>query len=210
MLSKTATQIANTGFAVITLHPPDIAPYNSVTGSWSNGIDDTKFQDLKNIIAALEAKGYGFSYMSDVTPAPFSQAIPGTSTPAVLTLNTIANVGWGVDVTVTGKLSDSATGAAIGGQAITFKGTAVANLLSVTTNADGTFTAKGKAPSTVATGWQVSAQLAGDCTYSAAISSPRTYNTIPHTVTITVIVDRGNVPWGDKTTFTATMRDTTA
>jgi peptidoglycan/xylan/chitin deacetylase (PgdA/CDA1 family) len=210
VVSRTATQIANTGFAVITLHPQDVATYNSGSDSWSNSVDNAKFQDFTNIIAALEAKGYDFSFMSDVTPAPFSQVVPGPSQPAVLTLNTIANVGWGVDVTVTGKLSASASGAALGGEAITFKGTGAANLPSVTTNPDGTFTAKGKAPSTVATGWQVSAQFAGDSTYSSATSSPRTYNTISHTVTIAVAVDRASAPWGDKTTFTATMRDTTA
>lgn len=146
VVSRTATQIANTGFAVITLHPSDVAPYNSATGSWSNSVDNAKFQDFKNILAALEAKGYDFSFMSDGTPAPFSQVVPGPPQPAVLTLNTIVNVGWGVDVTVTGKLSDSASGAALGGEAITFKGTGAANLPSVTTNPDGTFTAKGKAP----------------------------------------------------------------
>jgi hypothetical protein len=114
-------------------------------------VDAAKFQDLKNIIAALEAKGYGFSYMSDVTPAPFSESVSGPSQAALLTLNTITNVGWGVDVTVTGKLRDHATGTAIEGATITFEGTGTANLTSVTTNADGTFTAKGKAPSTVAT-----------------------------------------------------------
>jgi hypothetical protein len=62
----------------------------------------------------------------------------------------------------------------------------------------------------VAAGWQVSAQFAGDSTYSTATSPPRTYNTIPHTVTIAVAGDRRSAPWGDKTSFTATIRDTTA
>ncbi|MFL6510463.1 MAG: polysaccharide deacetylase family protein, partial [Nitrososphaera sp.] len=137
VVSKADAQIANTGFAVITLHPTDISPYNSATGSWSNAIDDAKFQDLKNIVTALEAKGYGFSYMSDVTPAPSSTVVPGASQTASLTLNTIANVGWGTDVTVTGKLSDSASGNAIGAATVTFDGTGAENLQSVTTNADG-------------------------------------------------------------------------
>jgi hypothetical protein len=140
VLSRRASQIANMGFAVITLHPMDIAPYNSATDSWSNSIDDTKFQALKNIIAALEARGYGFSYMSDVTPAPFSEVVFGPSQAALLlllTLNTITNVAWGVDVTVIGKLSHYATGAAIQGATITFNGTGASNLPSATTNADG-------------------------------------------------------------------------
>ncbi|MFL6482354.1 MAG: polysaccharide deacetylase family protein, partial [Nitrososphaera sp.] len=132
VVSKADAQIANTGFAVITLHPTDISPYNSATGSWSNAIDNAKFQDLKNIVTALEAKGYRFSDMSDVTPAPSSTVVPGASQTATLTLNTIANVGWGTDVTVTGKLTDSASGNAIGAATVTFDGTGAENLQSVT------------------------------------------------------------------------------
>jgi peptidoglycan/xylan/chitin deacetylase (PgdA/CDA1 family) len=209
VLSKADTQIANTGFAVITVHPSDIAPYNSATGGWSNSVDNAKFQALKDIITGIEAKGYGFSYMSDVTPAPSSQVVPGPSQNAVLTLNTISNVGWGVDVTVTGKLSNSGTGEAIEGATITFDGTGAENLQSVTTNADGTFTAKGKAPSTVATGWKVLAHFAGDSSYDATTSLPKTYNTIAHTVNIAIAASKGTVPWGADTSFTATMIDTT-
>ncbi|MFL6525205.1 MAG: polysaccharide deacetylase family protein [Nitrososphaera sp.] len=215
VVSKADAQIANTGFAVITLHPTDISPYNSATGSWTDTVDDAKFQDLKNIVTALEAKGYGFSYMSDVTPAPSSKVVLGPLKPALLSLNTIANVGWGVDVTVTGKLSDYATGAAIGGKAITFADTGAANLQSVTTNSDGTFTAKGKAPSTVATGWKVEAHFAGDSTYDAAISLPRTYNTIKHSVLLSTSFkgstgSTSSTAWGTPTSFTVAMTDTTA
>jgi peptidoglycan/xylan/chitin deacetylase (PgdA/CDA1 family) len=210
VVSKADAQIANTGFAVITLHPTDISPYNSATGSWTDTVDDAKFQDLKNIVTALEAKGYGFSYMSDVTPAPSSTVVPGASQTATLTLNTIANVGWGTDVTVTGKLTDSASGNAIGAATVTFDGTGAENLQSVTTNADGTFTAKGKAPSTVATGWKVQAHFAGDSAHNAVISLPKTYNTIQHTVTIAALSSKGSVSWGAATSFTATMTDTTA
>ncbi|MFL6503267.1 MAG: polysaccharide deacetylase family protein, partial [Nitrososphaera sp.] len=210
VVSKADAQIANTGFAVITLHPTDISPYNSATGSWTDTVDDAKFQDLKNIVTALEAKGYGFSYMSDVTPAPSSTVVPGASQTASLTLNTIANVGWGTDVTVTGKLTDSASGNAIGAATVTFDGTGAENLQSVTTNADGTFTAKGKAPSTAATGWKVQAHFAGDSAHDAVISLPKTYNTIQHTVTIAVLSSKGSVSWGAATSFTATMTDTTA
>ena len=83
----------------------------------------------------------------------------GPSQSTSLTLNGISNVGWGVDVTVTGKLSDSASGAGIEGATITFDGTGAENLQSITTNSDGTFTAKGKAPSTVGTGWKCTSAL---------------------------------------------------
>jgi peptidoglycan/xylan/chitin deacetylase (PgdA/CDA1 family) len=210
VVSKADTQIANTGFAVITLHPTDIAPYNSATGTWSNSVDNIKFQDLKDIITRLEAKGYGFSYIRDVTPAPFSEVVPGPSQTTVLTLNNIAYVGWGIDVTVTGKLSDYASGAGIEGATITFEGTGAANLQPVTTNADGTFIAKGKAPSTVATGWRVEAHFDGDSTYAATTSLPKTYGTLPHTVAIALAASKGSVPWSTATSFTATMTDTTA
>jgi hypothetical protein len=96
-----------------------------------------------------------------------------------LTLNTIANVLSGTKVTVTGKLTDNnAAGAGIGGKTITFTGTGAANLASVITNPNGTFTASGTAPSTVATGWTVQAHFAGDTLYGSADSSVQSYNTV--------------------------------
>jgi hypothetical protein len=187
-ISKVDTQITNNGFAEITVPPTDIASYNSDTRSWSNSVDDAKFQDL-NIITGLEAKGYGFSYISNVMPAPFSNVVPGPSHSASLTLNTITNVGWGVDVIATGKISDSASGTAIGGVTITFDGTGAANLQPVTTNADGASTAKGKAPSTVATGWDVQAHFARDILlYKKSDSAIRTYSTTKHSTGLSISV----------------------
>ena len=53
----------------------------------------------------------------------------------VLTLNTIRNVPWGKDVTVTGKLADASNGGGEGivGKTITFDGTGADNLPDVTT-----------------------------------------------------------------------------
>ena len=209
VLSKADTQISNTGFAVITLHPTDIASYNSASGSWSNSVDDVKFQALKDIMTGLEGKGYGFSYMSDVTPAPFSQSVSGPSQSASLTLNNIVNVGWGTDVTVTGKLSDSASGAAIGGATITFDGTGAANLQSVTTSADGTFTAKGKAPSTVATGWGVQAKFAGDDSHNKADSTSKTYSTTKHATALSISGPTTSVDSGTTYKVSGTLTDTT-
>jgi peptidoglycan/xylan/chitin deacetylase (PgdA/CDA1 family) len=210
VVSKADTQIANTGFAVITLHPTDISPYNPATGSWTDTVDDAKFQALKNIVTALEAKGYGFSYMSDVTPAPSSNVVPGTSQTALLTLNTIANVGWGADVTVTGKLTDSASGTAIDGATITFDGTGATNLQPVTTNADGTFTAKGTAPSTVATGWKVEAHFAGDNHHDKVDSTTRTYSTTKHAIGLSISVPTSSVAPGTSYKVSGTLTDTTA
>jgi peptidoglycan/xylan/chitin deacetylase (PgdA/CDA1 family) len=209
VLAKAASQIANSGFAIITLHPTDIAPYSSASGSWSNTVSATKFQDIKDIIRGLGERGYGFSFMSEVTPAPFSQVVPGGTRTPLLTLNSIANVGWGTNITATGKLTDYASTAPIGNANIKFDGTGATNLTSVVTNPDGTFIAKGKSPSTVGTGWKVQAYFTGDSTYEATNSLPKTYNTIAHSVTIAVAASKSTVPWGAATTFSATMTDTT-
>jgi large repetitive protein len=59
-----------------------------------------------------------------------------------LTLNTITNVPWGKDITVTGKLIDNiASGAGgVSGATISFDGTGADNLPDAVTNTDGTFT----------------------------------------------------------------------
>jgi hypothetical protein len=86
----------------------------------------------------------------------------------ILTLDTIENVPWGKDVTVRGKLADASKGGeGIGGRIITFDGTGAFNLPDdgVVTNTDGTFTARGASPITIATGWTVQAHFSGDSTY---------------------------------------------
>jgi peptidoglycan/xylan/chitin deacetylase (PgdA/CDA1 family) len=209
ILSKAATQIANTGFAVIVIHPTDIAPYNPATASWSDSVNDSKFQDVKNTVSALQGKGYSFNFMSDVVPAPQSVVVSGPASTASLAINSIANVAWGTGITVTGRLADSSSGAGLANENITFDGTGASNLKPVTTNSDGTFTASGVAPSAVATGWTVQAHFAGDSTYSATSSLQKAYNTFAHTVFLGVAASKGTVPWGTPTSFTATMTDTT-
>ncbi|MDQ4066894.1 MAG: polysaccharide deacetylase family protein, partial [Thermoproteota archaeon] len=44
VLRRADINISKYGFAVITLHPNDVAPYNSNTGRWSNNVDSNKFQ----------------------------------------------------------------------------------------------------------------------------------------------------------------------
>ena len=133
----------------------------------------------------------------------------GPSQSTSLTLNGISNVGWGVDVTVTGKLSDSASGAGIEGATITFDGTGAENLQSVTTNSDGTFTAKGKAPSTVATGWNVQAHFAGDNVNKKSDSTSRTYSTTKHTTGLSITVSDTSVAPGASYKVSGTLTDTT-
>ena len=137
------------------------------------------------------------------------ETVQGTTQPiqTVLTLNTITNVPWGKDVTVTGKLADASNNAGIGGKTITFDGTGADNIQDIVTNTDGTFTAKGASPTTVATGWKVQAHFAGDSGYTASDSSIKTYNTVKHSVSLAVSAASSNVPWSMPTKFTATLKD---
>jgi hypothetical protein len=116
-------------------------------------------------------------------------------------------------LTVTGKLTDNAaSGIGVGGATITFDGTGAGNLQLVTTNADGTFTAKGTSPTTVATGWKVQAHFAGNSDYSASNSIIKTYSTTKHSVYIATTFkgstgSTSSTPWSTATAFTITLTD---
>ena len=125
-----------------------------------------------------------------------------------LTLNTITNAPWGNPVTVTGKLTDNAaSGAGIGGATIAFDGTGADNIPDVITNADGTFTATGASPATVATGWKVQAHFASNTEYSGSDSIVQSYATTKHSVGSS-INGKTSVAWGQPNTFTVTLKDT--
>jgi hypothetical protein len=125
-----------------------------------------------------------------------------------------ANVPSGTKVTVTGKLTDNVGGAGVGGKTITFTGTGAANIASVTTNRDGTFTASGLAPTTINNRWTVQAHFTADNLYRAADSSVQSYNTvrttpIPPDTTITSAVDGNGVKiTNGSTTFSSSTRFT--
>jgi hypothetical protein len=126
-----------------------------------------------------------------------------------LTLNTITNAPWGNPVTVTGKLTDNAaSGAGIGGATIAFDGTGADNLPDVVTNADGTFTASGKSPATVATGWKVQAHFVSNTEYSGSDSIVQSYATTKHSVGSSITATKASVAWGQPNTFTVTLKDT--
>jgi large repetitive protein len=143
-------------------------------------------------------------------------AVKNTVHATTLTLNTITSVPWGKVITVTGKLTDNtASGAGVGGATITFDGTGADNVPDVVTNADGTFTATGASPATVATGWKVQGHFAGNSDYTASNSLVKTYSTTKHTVNIATGF-KGSTgsttvsPWSTATSFTATLTDTSA
>jgi peptidoglycan/xylan/chitin deacetylase (PgdA/CDA1 family) len=208
VLRRAENYISNYGFAVVVLHPNDVATYNSNTGTWSNKVDSNKFQVLIDIINGIEGRGIGLSHFSGVTPPRFSEPVTEVKHLTTLTLNSITSVPWGKDVTVTGKLTDNDnSGSGIGGATITFDGTGADNLPdNVVTNADGTFTVKGASPTTVATGWKVQAHFAGNSDYQATNSLIKTYSTTKHSVII-ALTAATTKPWGTATAFTATLTD---
>src|SRR5919109_585726 len=128
-----------------------------------------------------------------------------------LTLNAITKVPWGSPVTVTGKLTDNAaSGAGVSGATISFDGTGANNLPdNVVTKADGTFTAKGASPATVATGWKVQAHFAGYSDYTASNSVIKTYSTTKHSVTLSLSVPTDPVPRGTSYKVSGTLTDST-
>ena len=163
---------------------------------------------LVDITNGLQNKGRGLSHFSDVTPPPFSQPIVKHAT--TLTLNTITSVPWGKDITVTGKLTDNAaSGAGVGGLTISFDGTGANNLPDVVTNTDGTFTAKGASPATVATGWKVQAHFVGNSDYAASNSIVKAYSTSKHSVTLSLSVPIDAVSSGTSYKVSGTLTDGT-
>ena len=136
-------------------------------------------------------------------------AVKNVAHVTTLTLNTITNAPWGNPVTVTGKLTDNAaSGAGIGGATIAFDGTGADNLPDVVTNADGTFTASGKSPATVATGWKVQAHFVSNTEYSGSDSIVQSYATTKHSVGSSITGTKASVAWGQPNTFTVTLKDT--
>jgi peptidoglycan/xylan/chitin deacetylase (PgdA/CDA1 family) len=67
VLGRTENYISNYGFAVLVLHPTDVA--HSINGV-TNQVDANKFQVLVDITNALEGKGIILSHFSGVTPPP--------------------------------------------------------------------------------------------------------------------------------------------
>jgi hypothetical protein len=127
-----------------------------------------------------------------------------------LSLNSISSVPWSTTIVATGQLVDSSEGnVGIGGRTITFGGTGGSTLSTVTTNPDGTFTAFGTAPNSVATGWTVQAHFAGDSSFLASDSNIQSYNTLKHTSSLAFVSLAPNVPWSRPTSFPVILRDTT-
>jgi hypothetical protein len=128
-----------------------------------------------------------------------------TSSTTTLTLNPISSVPWSSNVIVTGQLT-ATSGTGVGGKTITFSGTGAAGVSSVTTNPDGTFSVSGPSPSTVATGWQVNANFAGDNTFSAS-SVTQSYNKLKHQISLTLVIFPSSVLHGTLYSISGKLMD---
>ncbi|MBI3639255.1 MAG: Ig-like domain repeat protein [Thaumarchaeota archaeon] len=144
------------------------------------------------------------TFISNVKTVPS----PNSTT---LTLNSISpsSVPWSTSITVTGKLTNS-TGSGVGGKTVSFTGTGAANLATIITNADGTFTSTGLAPNTVASGWTVQAHFAGDSILNPSDSSIMKYNTIKHRTAMSLGIVPSTVVHGGTYMVTGKLKDTIA
>jgi K319L-like, PKD domain/Bacterial Ig domain/Calcineurin-like phosphoesterase len=126
-----------------------------------------------------------------------------------LTLDPISNVPWSKTVTVTGKLTDNVGGnLGIGGKTISFDGTGAANLQSVVTASDGSFSASGAAPQTVETGWTVQAHFSGDASYNIS-TAYTTYDTVKHDTSLSIFLSPSRLKAGATYGVTGILTDIT-
>ena len=126
-----------------------------------------------------------------------------------LILGPVSNVPWSEAVTVTGKLIDNVGGnVGIGGKTVSFDGSGAANLQSVVTSSDGTFSATGAAPQTVGTGWTVQAHFAGDGSYNPSMTSA-TYNTLKHDTSLSISLSPSRLKGGAAYSVSGKLTDIT-
>jgi hypothetical protein len=110
--------------------------------------------------------------VSELTP----EVLEGV-TSTILTLEPIADVTAGGQITATGVLTDL-SGNPLANELITFSGSGAENLLSDTTNSTGWYTSSGNAPATVGTEWEVEAHFAGTEDDGPAFSDVELYDTL--------------------------------
>jgi hypothetical protein len=90
---------------------------------------------------------------------------------------------------------------------ITFTTSGGANIPSVLSNSDGTFSSTGTAPDTVGQGWTVQAHYAGNDFRTAADSEIRTYSTTHHSSSLTLNISPKTVPRGGSYQVSGILKD---
>jgi hypothetical protein len=118
---------------------------------------------------------------------------------------------WSTSTAFTATLTDTSTGGTvIQGKTIHFDGTGVTGVADQVTGTDGKATGTGTAADTVATGWTYQAHFAGDSLYNAKDSTIKTYNTIKHSVTLSLSLPTTPVAPGASYKVSGTLTDSTA
>ncbi len=138
------------------------------------------------------------------TPSAFAKV---TTQSTVLALNPVASVPWSSNIIVSGKLYTT-SGVGLGGKTITFTGSGVAGLSSLTTKTDGTFSSTIQSPNTVSTGWKINANFAGDSSYVTS-SASQSYNTQTHSTSLSIAISPSSVDKTGTYSVTGTLMDTT-
>ena len=122
-----------------------------------------------------------------------------------------SSVPWGQPTTFTVLLRDYSIShaTAIEGKTIHVDGSGVIDVADLTTNANGKARGTGKAPDTVATGWTYQAHFAGDSLYYASDSPIKTYDTVKHSVILSLNLRIIPIAPGESYKVTGYLKDAT-
>ena len=169
------------------------APGDTVTIDWGDGtlsegveIDGCSWGPVSHSFALSSISDNPLSVSAKLIAGDDSERAQSSETQVnvqqhftSLTLDPIASVTVGTEVTVTGVLVDGATGLGISGQSISFDGTGAAtNIADAVTDADGIFSSSGNATSETQDHLQVQAHYAGDEGFSPSDSNAVSYDTV--------------------------------
>lgn len=200
ILSDIDASIAKYGYAVLVIHPQSFAQVSSA-GDLTNVVNQTQIARMSDLMDAVSAKG--------IVSTTFESILNGNPTTigTSLTINPIAAVQWGQNVSVTGKLSFT-NGTGIAGATISFTGNAISVFPSVVTSSDGSFTAMGPSPSLIGS-WTVQAHYAGDSTHPPANSNVLTYQTVAHTTALSLGLTPTSVSKNGVYSVSAVLKDAT-
>jgi hypothetical protein len=127
-----------------------------------------------------------------------------------LTLANPISILWGSPMPpFVATLKDTDSGVTLSGRTIHFDGTGVIGVSDVPTDATGIALSTGTAPNTVATGWTVQSHYAGDSLYKNVNSAVKTYSTMMHVTSLTLILNPTTVIHGSTYSVSGVFKDST-